>query len=183
MTCPLCGQLHREGTDYCPVLLAKIPVQKPLGETTSQEDVKASKCEVAQRNELTTCANCGYIGIAGERCDQCGQVVSAGCTVIALMPNGIEIALPISEEIIIGRESSNYEVASALSHCDGVSRRHCSLLFDSQGKCATVADLESTNGTWIGCDKEPLMPNELFTGRLPIELHLGKHATISLREG
>ena len=179
MICPLCGQQHIKGTDYCPVLLAKIPVLKPSTERGRLED---SGNDVESDCSLAVCANCGYMGIAGEQCDQCGQIIASEKIVLASMPDGSEIQLPVSREIVIGRESSWAEVADALSRCDGVSRRHCSMRFDTQGKCATVIDLGSTNGTWIGPSCDPLMPNEVFTGRLPIELHLGKRAVIILRE-
>lgn len=183
MTCPLCGQQHKEGTDYCPVLLAAIPAPKPSDEPFEQESIEALEDNGVGDHRLATCENCGYVGIVGEQCDQCGQVILVGGSVLAEMPNGSQILLPVSEEIVIGRESCREDVADALSRCDGVSRRHCTVRFDSRGKCVTVIDLGSTNGTWIGSDNEPLKSNEVFTGRLPIELHLGKRATIVLREG
>ncbi|VEG98851.1 FHA domain [Slackia heliotrinireducens] len=181
MTCPLCGKRHKAGTDYCPVLLTAIPVSKPLDTPSEQERTNEAGHDKTDNRNFATCPNCGYTGIAGEECDQCGQTILIGDRVLALMPDGSSILLPTSEETVIGRESHNEKVANSLSHCDGVSRRHCTLRFDPQGTCVTVIDLGSTNGTWIGDDGEPLMPNEMFTGRLPLEIHLGNRAVVVLR--
>lgn len=182
MTCPLCGQQHKKGTEYCPVFLTTIPVLDNREDLLSCNDVEACEEGSARHLKFSQCPNCGYEGTAGEECNQCGQIIPAIHSIVIEMPDGQEISLSAPGEVVLGRESLWPEIAQALGPYDGVSRKHCRAIVDTSGKCVTVIDLGSTNGTWVGSDGERLTPNELLTHRLPVELHLGNRVTVRLRE-
>src|SRR5579871_6367253 len=106
-----------------------------------------------------------------------GVSVRSGCVPIRLQIDSVVVSLPLEDNITLGRASSpsypcqpHVDLTPFEAHARGVSCRH--LHITSRHRFTYVADLSSTNGTWLNGQRlEPF--NEYL-------LHDGDHLCLGL---
>jgi predicted amidophosphoribosyltransferase len=139
LRCPVCGEKAAPGQAFCAVCGASLQGATPVAVTVPEAIVP----EAAQ------------------------PVVVGPC--LEIVESGAQIPLPDQPELLIGRED---EVSGVHPDIDmtphrgeegGISRRHARLT--RQGDVWSVADLDSTNGTYVnGTELQPRVPVPLHDG-------------------
>ncbi len=136
-TCPNCGQVHRRGDPVCRVCGATLNTFKaPLRDDTT--DFTAELPDLSGNSEV--CAKLSNI-----------QVMQ---TPIFAEVDGLELMLPFTESVIIGRRSGrsgegqpDIDLTPFGALEKGVSRRHIEI--KRKGTLVLVTDIGSANGTWL----------------------------------
>ncbi|MGN6599273.1 MAG: FHA domain-containing protein [Actinomycetes bacterium] len=193
VTCPSCNAEVAADATLCPRCFAFVvpastpaaaspalplsppPPAVPVSPAPPAATCPRAWCATALPAGATTCPGCG-VRVTPEQVAQPprpgGGASSAVC---AVLPGGTSLTVPAGTSLVLGRESDDPRVCSALDPFDGVSRRHAALLAQPSG--LVVHDLGSTNGTFVDGRQ---VTGSVSVGPGPHELRLGRRAVIAL---
>jgi FHA domain len=128
-TCPLCGKQHDPGATACLHGKAKIP-----------SHVETQTLSAVTESPVVT--------------EPHGTTLREPNAPLMLKIEGAKLPLPLYDNITLGRPASqgplwqpHIDLTAFSAHEQGVSRRHIRLT--SRDRLTYVADLNSTNGTWL----------------------------------
>ena len=202
MTCAVCFGQHPAGVNWCPVMQAPIVDSTDASDSTAISEanntaqVAAPICsgtsdelEATRPSTASACVQCGGMRSSTDTsptCFQCGAPWASApdhrgaVNAWIVLPSGAQVSVERGVDIVIGRESPTRVIREALLPFDDVSRAHCRVAFSEQGGGATVFDLDSSNGTFIGVSATRLAPHHPHEVTLPTAIRLGNHVTVTL---
>ena len=181
LTCPACNGTLTPGTILCPncghFMIGDVPLPA-IATPPAAASARAASDGHHQPEGGTgaggvPCTTCGR-QVNGTACDHCGTPVDDGA--VLELPGGERLALAEGVEVILGRESREQAIAAALGSLDTVSRRHARVTL--RGTEVEVADVESTNGTWLDGRRVGTHP---VRRQLPVRIGLGQSVSVEIR--
>lgn len=181
LTCPACDGALTPGTMLCPscghFMAGDVPppaiVTPPAAASARPAPDGHHQPERGTGAGNVPCTTCGRL-VIGTACDHCGTPVDGGA--VLELPGGERLALAEGVEVVLGRESREQAVAAALGPLDTVSRRHARVTL--RGTEVEVADVESTNGTWLDGRRVGTHP---VRRQLPVRIGLGQSVSVEIR--
>lgn len=183
-----------EASDYCSVCGAAIPLTAPVGEVAVE---RCPNCG-SPTDTTTACLECGYLPSASDAAalweEQRWQIVVRPDREYYEMldPGGMDFPaapyarrIPLTGDLVaIGRRSVSREIRPEVDlsgplEDTGVSHRHAVLMRQPDGTWA-VTDRDSTNGTYLNDDPEPMPTNQSVPLSDGDRIHLGGWTTLTM---
>lgn len=186
LICRSCRQEVIPGDIICPTCRANLTGGDAVvdsAEVRAEVPTEASAEASAEEPAARPCPHCGHELPDGEEhlCPACLQPLGRALVVQLETSSGgrwRHVVLP-GGSLLLGRDPRQSPAAAVLATFDVVSRRHAQVCMDSGGQ-ATVADLGSTNGTFV--DDEPVRDGVAAPLRPGSRLRLGSSVSLTVEE-
>ncbi|HEY3511038.1 FHA domain-containing protein [Kribbella sp. NPDC051137] len=178
VTCPNCGSSVDADRWICPRCFSNLTSAPTAPVATVRPATPVQEAPAPRATGVCPRDWCGETYPAGATtCPRCAQPVppldvlatSLGVSAVRmLLPDGGTVGIRPYAIVVLGRESPDARIADSLVAYDGVSRLHAELVVRDTD--VTLADSESTNGTWVDGRKVSLDPVPLELGQHQVRL-------------